>query len=201
MQQHAATPRLLPRRTGDESTPAISDLCWIGIFGPRQGRGHPAFMWSSGLGFGALGILLVALTSPINLGVRHVLVIYPLVALAAAFGVVRWAERSRIARTMLGVGAACVALEVILLLMAVPNQITYFNVLGGSHPAYISSDSDFDWGQDIARHRTAVLTFTSPSGITRELRPAAAQPEDRGRSGRAVRSLFVHSPQGLGIGR
>jgi len=31
----------------------------------------------------------------------------------------------------------------------VPNQRTYLNVLAGSDPAYVSSDSDFDWGQDV----------------------------------------------------
>jgi hypothetical protein len=31
----------------------------------------------------------------------------------------------------------------------VPNQIAYFNVFAGSDPAYIASDSDFDWGQDM----------------------------------------------------
>jgi hypothetical protein len=29
----------------------------------------------------------------------------------------------------------------------VPDQITYFNLFAGSDPAYVSSDSDFDWGQ------------------------------------------------------
>jgi hypothetical protein len=124
-------------------------LAGMGLVGLTRVRTHVAVRWFAGLAFGACGVLLVALTSPINLGVRHVLVIYPLVALAAAFGLVRWAEQSRTRRPLLAVGVACVTFELGLLLSGVPNQIAYFNVFGGSQPSRIISDSDFDWGQDM----------------------------------------------------
>ncbi len=106
---------------------------------------HPR--WFAGLGLGALGVLAVSMASPINLGVRHVLVIYPLVATAAAFGVARFAEQSTWPRSALAAAVGCVALQGVLLLSAVPHQITYYNVMAGSDPAHVSSDSDFDWGQ------------------------------------------------------
>lgn len=120
----------------------------VGLWGLSTQREDRRWRWFLGLGIGALGVLLVALASPINLGVRHVLVIYPLVALAAACGIVRWAEQSRARAPLLPIGVGCLALQLALLISSVPNQVTYFNIFAGSDPAYISSDSDFDWGQD-----------------------------------------------------
>jgi hypothetical protein len=121
-------------------------LAGLGLWGLSVRREDPRRRWFLGLGLGALGVLLVALTSPINLGVRHVLAIYPLVAVA--YGLVRWAEYQRSPAPLLATGAGCLAAQFVLLISSVPNQITYFNMLAGSEPAYISSDSDFDWGQD-----------------------------------------------------
>lgn len=97
---------------------------------------------------GTAALLGVAMTSPINIGSRHVLVVYPLVALPAAYGWARWAEQVRQRRVVLWCGAALVSAQIALLVMSVPYQSAYFNVLGGREPAWISSDSDFDWGQD-----------------------------------------------------
>jgi len=119
----------------------------IGLVGLGKHIEDPRKRWFVGLALGALGVLLVSLASPINLGVRHILVIYPLIALASAFGLARLAEQTRRVRLFKWVGAGCIAVQLILLLLTVPHQITYFNVFAGSDPAYISSDSDFDWGQ------------------------------------------------------
>jgi len=124
-------------------------LAGLGLFGLIRTRGQRGRSWFVGLALGALGVLLVSLTSPINLGSRHVLVIYPLVALAAAFGVVRVAERTGRILIAAAVAVACIGTQAVLLVAIMPNQITFFNVLAGSEPAYISSDSDFDWGQDL----------------------------------------------------
>jgi hypothetical protein len=108
----------------------------------------PSAPWFRGLAIGSVGLLAMAMTSPINIGVRHVLVLYPLVALAAAFGWVRWAEPSPYRRTFLATAAGLVAAQAAMLVNAVPYQSAYYNALAGSDPADISSDSDFDWGQD-----------------------------------------------------
>jgi hypothetical protein len=108
----------------------------------------PRAPWFRGLAIGAAGLLAVAMTSPINIGVRHVIVLYPLLATTAAFGWVRWSESSRYRRTIVAVCAALIAAQAGLLVNAVPYQSSYYNVLAGREPAYISSDSDFDWGQD-----------------------------------------------------
>jgi hypothetical protein len=116
----------------------------VGLVRYRQARDWP---WAAGLGLAALGIFLVSLASPINLGVRHVLVIYPLVALAAAYGLVRLAEQSIRPAAALAAGVVCVGLQAALLWATVPNQITYFNVLAGRDPAWVSGGANFDWGQ------------------------------------------------------
>ena len=108
----------------------------------------PSAPWFRGLAIGAAGLLVVAMSSPINIGVRHVIVLYPLLAMAAAYGWVRWSESSRHRWTIVAAGAGLIATQTVLLVMAVPYQSAYYNVLAGRDPAHVSSDSDFDWGQD-----------------------------------------------------
>jgi hypothetical protein len=103
--------------------------------------------WFAGIALAALGILLVSLPSSINLGVRHVLVLYPLLALASAYGLVRLSEHSARRSAVLTAGCAGVVLQAALLWTSVPNQITYYNVLAGADPGWVSGSSNFDWGQ------------------------------------------------------
>lgn len=99
----------------------------------------------------ALGILAASLTSTINIGIRHVLIVYPLVAVTAAAGLAGWLERLRGRRRQLAVAltvgvlagqtATCVASH--------PDQLAYFNPLAGREPGRILIDSDLDWGQSL----------------------------------------------------
>jgi len=96
-----------------------------------------------------VGILGFALTSQINIGVRHVLPVYMGFSLIAAAGIARWQERSRP-----WVNAATSALLVWFALTSAlshPDYLPYFNVLAGEHPDHIVVDSDLDWGQDTKR--------------------------------------------------
>lgn len=104
--------------------------------------------WFIGMAVGAMGLLGVGMTSPINIGVRHVLAIYPLLAIVAAYGWMRAAEASLRPRAVWTISAGLVVAQAVLLVIAVPYQSAYYNVLAGSEPGFISSDSDFDWGQD-----------------------------------------------------
>jgi hypothetical protein len=145
----------------------------IGLTGLFGVRGTGRWRWHAGLALAALGVLAVSMTSPINLGVRHVLVIYPLVAIASAFGVVRLAEQATRRALILAAAGGAIALQLALLLSSVPNQLTYFNAFAGSDPAYVSSDSDFDWGQHalalqqyFAQHQVPEL-YVLLSGTTK----------------------------------
>jgi hypothetical protein len=97
------------------------------------------------------GILLVALPSNINIGLRHVLPIYPPMAVVAGAGVValwRWRKDQ-------WVGPASVALLVLWQVAAGirihPDYLAYFNEAAGGHPERILIDSDLDNGQDLWR--------------------------------------------------
>jgi hypothetical protein len=96
-------------------------------------------------------ILLPALFSNVNIGVRHILPVYAGLSIVAAAGAVRLAERAasapwaRWAVALLlvwhGAGSA----------LAHPDYIPYFNALAGSQPEKVLVDSDLDWGQDMKR--------------------------------------------------
>ena len=95
-------------------------------------------------------ILLVNLPTSLNIGVRYMLPLYPLLALAAGIGAA-WLWRKRRAAAI-----------ILLLWTAVssagahPDYLAYFNELAGSHPERILVDSDLDWGQDMARLAAAL---------------------------------------------
>ena len=86
-------------------------------------------------------ILLVSLPVTINIGVRHILPVYPFFAIVAAGAV---AAHRRI-------GMALCAVAVIASLAAHPDYLPYFNALAGPRPDRIFVDSNLDWGQDLLR--------------------------------------------------
>jgi len=99
----------------------------------------------------SLGILIFALTSHINIGVRHILPVYTgfsIVAAVAAVrmfeltGTVKWAPYLLVALLLWHAGTSA---------FAHPDYIPYFNFLAGADPEKILVDSDLDWGQDMKR--------------------------------------------------
>jgi hypothetical protein len=96
-----------------------------------------------------IALLLFCMTSRIDLGVRHILAIYPPLALLAGCAVwVVFEQPSRILRALCLLVAATVILATSL---AHPDYLTYFNPIAGSHPEKILAESDLDWGQDLQR--------------------------------------------------
>ena len=93
----------------------------------------------------ALAIFTVCLVSRIDLGVRHILPIYPLLSLCAAPLIVhvrpRWAlvPSLLIGWTALDSASAHV------------DYLAHFNELAGNRPERILAESDLDWGQDLNR--------------------------------------------------
>jgi dolichyl-phosphate-mannose-protein mannosyltransferase len=92
----------------------------------------------------ALGILGVAMTSHINIGIRHLLPIYAPLAIAAAYAVLEL-------RRFRAVSIALIAWLVIGIGIAHPDYLPWFNAFAGSHPETILNDSNLDWGQDVLR--------------------------------------------------
>jgi 4-amino-4-deoxy-L-arabinose transferase-like glycosyltransferase len=91
-----------------------------------------------------LVMLLPALTSRINIGVRHVLPLYPVLAIVAAYAAVVLWKKSRVATAVL-LGWFFVAG-----IAAHPDYLPYFNELA-RRPHTIATDSNLDWGQDLLR--------------------------------------------------
>jgi hypothetical protein len=97
------------------------------------------------------GILLVALVSRINIGVRHILPVYIGFSLLAASAVRELAGRAR-TRAWIGV-----PLGLLLVwfagssLWSHPDYLGYTNELAGSAPEKVLAESDLDWGQDMKR--------------------------------------------------
>jgi hypothetical protein len=93
-------------------------------------------------------ILLVCMTSRIDLGVRHILPIYPLLAILGGFAATALFRHSRAARVAAAILVAWVAADSV---RAHPDYLAHFNEIAGSHPEKILSESDLDWGQDLHR--------------------------------------------------
>ena len=97
-----------------------------------------------------LGIYgLSALSTNVNLGLRHVLPLYPFLYILIGVGFARMlAEHRRNAAILAAVLAVGLAAET---LAAYPNYVAFFNVAaGGSRGGLrLLSDSNLDWGQDL----------------------------------------------------
>jgi hypothetical protein len=91
----------------------------------------------------AAAILGVAMTSQINIGVRHVLPIYAPLAIAAAAAILAL-PRLRIASALLVLWLFVSGVT------AHPDYLPWFNAFA-PHPERVLNDSNLDWGQDVLR--------------------------------------------------
>jgi hypothetical protein len=87
------------------------------------------------------------LPSTINIGVRHILPLYPFFAIVASSTVVLLAGSS----TRVLIAACLAAIALTSSVIAHPDYLPYFNSFAGSRPYEIFTDSNFDWGQDLFR--------------------------------------------------
>jgi hypothetical protein len=97
-------------------------------------------------------ILLLCMNSRIDLGVRHILPIYPLLAVIAGHTVselFNWARRRP--RILLVLPVVLVISVMVDALKASPDYLAYFNQFAGEHPERFLAESDLDWGQDLGR--------------------------------------------------
>ncbi len=123
--------------------------------------------------------------SRINIGIRHVLVLYPFLALGAAYllarlwrdlAVVRHRNWANAARAVIIV---LIGWQVSLLWTAYPDYLPYFNETV-SEPQRVLVDSDLDWGQDLRRLEWALaelkvknisLAYQGTADLSREPLP------------------------------
>jgi 4-amino-4-deoxy-L-arabinose transferase-like glycosyltransferase len=111
---------------------------------------RPRDMWMRvALGVPLVIYALAAMSGNLNLGVRHVLPLYPLMYVGAAVLFARArSARPRAAGTIGAVIAMVLAVESG---VSFPNYIAFFNTaVGGSRGGFaLLSDSNLDWGQDL----------------------------------------------------
>jgi 4-amino-4-deoxy-L-arabinose transferase-like glycosyltransferase len=125
----------------------------------RQSNGWP-FMIPIAV---SLGMLAVAMAARINIGVRHILPMFPFLAIIAAAGVLWLAGQGRkhswarwtLAIALLWLCGSSLAVH--------PDYLPYFNAMAGDHPERIVVDSDLDWGQDIKRLGQRLKELNAPS--------------------------------------
>jgi len=103
----------------------------------------------------AVAVLAVCLTSRINIGVRHILPIYPLLSILAGRAAILLWQRYRSALGRLAVGLLFFW-QAGTGIVAHPDYLPYFNKLGGDHPELVLLDSNLDWGQDLIRLKKAL---------------------------------------------
>ncbi|MDQ3137244.1 MAG: glycosyltransferase family 39 protein [Gemmatimonadota bacterium] len=97
----------------------------------------------------AFAMLLASLASHINIGVRHLLPVYPLLAVVAGTGGWWLWSRWRRVGPLLVVGL--LGAQTVTAVRAWPDLLPHFNPLAGTHPERVLVDSDLDWGQDLGR--------------------------------------------------
>ncbi|MBS0578180.1 MAG: glycosyltransferase family 39 protein [Proteobacteria bacterium] len=113
-------------------------------------------------------ILVFASTfSRINIGIRHVLILYPFLALCASYALWQaWQAARRLPQRRLAFAAtAAIAAAVLwqfsVLWRAYPDYLPYFNETV-RHPERVLVDSDLDWGQDLGRLEDRIAGLKVP---------------------------------------
>ena len=91
--------------------------------------------------------LAAAMNNPFQVGIRHILPLYPFLLIITAAGV-QMLVRTRLGRLAL---AAPVAVWVVMLASVYPHTLTFFNLLVGGprHGSEYLADSNVDWGQGL----------------------------------------------------
>lgn len=121
-----------------------------GVFAIRRSVHTHDWLYLAPL-LGAGAVLGFSMISNINIGVRHVLPVYPLLAIGAAGVVVelwRSTRRRQGARVVVAIAITWLSFSS---MRAHPDYIAWFNELAGDRPDRILVNGDLDWGQDLDR--------------------------------------------------
>jgi hypothetical protein len=96
-----------------------------------------------------LGVLLPAMTSRIDIGVRHIAPIYLGLSIVGALGLQNLLQEKRYRLAGYAVAIALVGWMAISVASHHPDYLAYFNEFAGKHPENVLVDSNYDWGQDL----------------------------------------------------
>ena len=123
----------------------------LGIAGWRNRSAKSAAGWWSAICIAApvAIVLFMAMIGRIDIGIRHILVIYPFIFIAIGVAFARLWHRRRMLVTVIGLLLAIGLL--VETAAAFPNYIAFFNAASGGSRAGVDllGDSNLDWGQDL----------------------------------------------------
>ena len=127
---------------------ACTALLVIAGMGAVRGARKIAFVWW-GLLIPPAFYFLVSMASAINIGMRHILPVYPFLYVATAAALARGVVKPAAHYVMAGLAL----LQIIECASIAPHYLAFFNALSGgpgSGPQYLV-DSNIDWGQDVKK--------------------------------------------------
>jgi dolichyl-phosphate-mannose-protein mannosyltransferase len=122
---------------------ALLLLIFVGMWQCWKNRARAAYLAPAAF---SLGILFTAMTSRVNIGVRHILPVYIGFAIMAA---VALAHLLRKAKGIPWAAIVLVAWTAASGSIRHADYLAYFNELVLSHPEDVLVDSDLDWAQDV----------------------------------------------------
>jgi hypothetical protein len=96
-------------------------------------------------------LAFVCAYSKINLGIRHILVLYPLLSIGAAHLMVTLLNNNRLKVIATAVVVLLLGSQVASVAVTHPDHVSYFNAVVGSTPERFLITADLDWGQDMKR--------------------------------------------------
>lgn len=99
----------------------------------------------------SVAVLLVVMPANLNIGLRHVLPIFPALAVVGALGAVALWNASFLRPAGPAVLVALLLWLVVDTTRAHPDYLAYFNETARSSPERVLINSDLDWGQDFYR--------------------------------------------------
>jgi Dolichyl-phosphate-mannose-protein mannosyltransferase len=134
-----------------KSTLGLMILLVLAPFAGIRGRRRELLF----LSIPAVFFLLVSISSMLNLGVRHILPIYPFCMVIAGAAAAALAMRSMVGRVVVGV---LLALTIVSSLHSYPDFLAYSNEAAGgpSHTWRLVADSNDDWGQGLKWTKTYI---------------------------------------------
>jgi len=99
----------------------------------------------------AIAVMGTSMLSNINIGIRHILPLYPFLAITGGYGLTKMLESKKISHAFRILGMTLLIWQIISFVRIAPDYIAYFNEFAGNHPENIVVESDLDWGQDMLR--------------------------------------------------
>jgi hypothetical protein len=97
-----------------------------------------------------IAILGPSLLARIDIGLRHILPVFPLLAIVAAHAVETVCARPK-SLYLKALSSGLLLWLVVSSVLAHPDYLAYFNEAAFGHPEHITVESDLDWGQDLQR--------------------------------------------------